>query len=120
MTKNAFTLIELLAVIIVLSVIALITIPAITTILKDSKEKSVEISAKNYASSLNNCLSTLDIQGRMIGDNIYEISYFDDYCSSYMKGQLPNSGSVEIEDFHVIAYHLVFEGKEVDFNWSNN
>ncbi len=57
--NKAFTLIELLGVIIILAVIALITTPIITTVLKDNKEsadvvtvESIIKAAKNYSAVL--------------------------------------------------------------------
>ena len=56
MNKKGFTLVELLAVIVLLGLIALIASPAITGIIKKSKEslsnsqkQSIEMSAKNWA-----------------------------------------------------------------------
>lgn len=56
MNKKGFTLVELLAVIVLLGLIALIAAPAITGIIKKSKEslsesqkQSIEMSAKNWA-----------------------------------------------------------------------
>ena len=52
MKKNAFTLIELLAVIVILAIIALIATPIILGIINDSKEKSNERSIEMYASAV--------------------------------------------------------------------
>lgn len=52
MRKNAFTLIELLAIIIVLGVLALVTVPAILGIIDSSKQKVLESSAYSYAESI--------------------------------------------------------------------
>lgn len=56
MNKKGFTLVELLAVIVLLGLIALIAAPAITGIIKQSKDSlsdsqktSIELSAKNWA-----------------------------------------------------------------------
>lgn len=56
MNKKGFTLVELLAVIVLLGLIALIAAPAITGIIKqskdslsDSQKQSIEMSAKNWA-----------------------------------------------------------------------
>src|SRR5574344_796656 len=51
---KAFTLIELLAVIVILAVIALIITPVITDIIKGAREKAAEESAASYVSSANN------------------------------------------------------------------
>ena len=49
MKKNAFTLIELLAVIVILAIIALIAVPIILNIIEDAKKSSKEESIKMYA-----------------------------------------------------------------------
>ena len=56
MNKRGFTLVELLAVIVLLGLVALIAAPAITGIIKQSKDslsdsqiQSIEMSAKNWA-----------------------------------------------------------------------
>ena len=56
MNKNGFTLVELLAVVVLLGLIALIASPAITGIIKKSKDslsnsqkQSIELSTKNWA-----------------------------------------------------------------------
>ena len=61
MKNKGFTLVEMLAVIVLLSIIALIAVPAITGIIKGSKEtlseaqlKSIENSARNWASDIDN------------------------------------------------------------------
>lgn len=46
--KNGFTLVELLAVIVILGIIALISYPIITGIIKDSKDKAISSNAKIY------------------------------------------------------------------------
>jgi len=50
--NKAFTLIELLAVIVILAIIALIAIPIILNIIEDTKISAVKQSAQNYMSSL--------------------------------------------------------------------
>ncbi len=61
MKERGFTLVELLAVIVILSLIALIAVPAITGIIKESKDtlsdaqlNNVILAAKNWASDVKN------------------------------------------------------------------
>ena len=49
--KNAFTLVELLAVIVILAIILVIAVPTITNTIKESKKSSFETSAKLIISS---------------------------------------------------------------------
>ena len=52
MRKNAFTLIELLAVIVILAIISLIAVPIVLGIIEDSKKSSKEESIKMYAKAV--------------------------------------------------------------------
>lgn len=61
MKEQGFTLVELLAVIVILGLIALISVPAITGILKSGKEslsetqlKNISLSAKDWATDIKN------------------------------------------------------------------
>lgn len=72
MKEQGFTLVELLAVIVILSLIALISVPAITGIIKSSKEtlsdaqkSNIELAAKNWASDIEN-ISKLPTDGNSI------------------------------------------------------
>lgn len=61
MKKRGFTLLELLGVIVILSLLALVIIPVVNTVMKDSKEElygktinNIELAAKNWASDEEN------------------------------------------------------------------
>ena len=55
--KRGFTLVELLAVITILSIILLITVPIVSGIIKDSKEKTREQSVELYGRAIENAIS---------------------------------------------------------------
>ena len=59
---KGFTLVELLAVIILLSIISLITITIVSGIVKDSKKSSLVVSVKSYASGINENLLSAKIR----------------------------------------------------------
>lgn len=72
MKNKGFTLVEMLAVIVILSIIALIAVPAITGIIKSSKEtlsdaqlKSIENSARNWSTDIEN-VEKLPVDGECI------------------------------------------------------
>ena len=65
MKERGFTLIELLGVIILLSVLAVITVPAITKQVKNGKEKSYDTQLKIIKSSAENYA----LDNPIIGDN---------------------------------------------------
>lgn len=70
--NKGFTLVEILAVIIILGVIAAITIPTITTVITKNKED-------NYTNLENSILSAAKIY---ISDNRYNISLTSESCDS--------------------------------------
>lgn len=88
MKNKGFTLVELLAVIVLLGLIALIAVPAITGIIKqgkdslsDSQKKSIELSAKNWASDK---------------ENIGKLPESDE-CIYFHLSVLQNSGYTDLE-----------------------
>lgn len=52
MNKKGFTLVELLAVIIILGTILVIAVPRFTGVADTSRKKTLEISAKSFSSEL--------------------------------------------------------------------
>ena len=57
MNKKAFTLIELLAVIVILAIISLIAVPVLIHIINDSKKSSDEQSLKLYRDSVQKAIA---------------------------------------------------------------
>ena len=49
--KNGFTLVELLAVIVILAIILVIAVPKVMSVIEDSKKAALESTAKMIASS---------------------------------------------------------------------
>lgn len=124
--NKAFTLIELLGVIIILAVIALITTPVITTVLKNNKEnadtttvESIVTSAKNFAVAMeaedaetefyinyNNNPYTLTFKsGAISKDNKFKNYIYDN--------NIPSSGGVYICENGSIELKLWFEKESI-------
>ena len=132
MKKNAFTLIELLAVIVILAIIALIAVPIVLGIINDSKISSEKENINLYKSAVNNAIARKQLS---------EISFNPDTCNVKdngdlecfvnnkaigiikveMSGQLPNDGIIrfennkisEIEDLKIKEnyYNLLTSGR---------
>ena len=64
LTTLAFTLIELLAVIVILAIIALIATPIILGIIKDTKEESNKRSVEMYAKAVENAITKYQLDGK--------------------------------------------------------
>lgn len=87
MNKKGFTLVELLAVIVLLGLVALIAAPAITGIIKkskdslsDSQKTSIELSAKNWAT-----------------DNMLKLPEYDGQCICVSLRTLQAGGYADLE-----------------------
>lgn len=116
MNKKAFTLIELLAVIVVLGILALIVTPILINVVKDSNEKSYKLSADGYISAVNDYILSNQLDGKKVENGKYNIKNLDVKIS----GKAPSKGSVEIYDEKVSSAQLLFDtylvkydGKEV-------
>ena len=117
---KAFTLIELLAVIVILAIIALIATPIVLNIIKDSKENTIKISAENYLSALDNSIA---LNKEKIKNNTYDIIDKGNICLEYdstncinelklkVEGTIPESGTITIEKGIVVSYELVYREK---------
>ena len=116
MNKKAFTLIELLAVIVILGILALIVTPILINVVKDSNEKSYKLSADGYISAVNDYILSNQLDGKKVENGKYNIKNLDVKIS----GKAPSKGSVEIYDEKVSSAQLLFDtylvkydGKEV-------
>ena len=104
--KKGFTLLELLAVIVVLAIIALIATPIVMNTIKNAKKGAAERTADNYIKQVettiaekkleNNPLAdgpyTIDSNGNLTGNGLTESVTID------MNGTKPSSGTVTISN----------------------
>ncbi len=116
MDKKAFTLIELLAVIVVLGILALIVTPILINVVKDSNEKSYKLSADGYISAVNDYILSNQLDGKKVENGKYNIKNLDVKIS----GKAPSKGSVEIYDEKINnaqlcydTYLVKYDGKKV-------
>ena len=116
MDKKAFTLIELLAVIVVLGILALIVTPILINVVKDSNEKSYKLSADGYINAVNDYILSNQLDVKKVENGKYNIKNLDVKIS----GKAPSKGSVEIYDEKINnaqlcydTYLLKYDGKEV-------
>ena len=112
--RNAFTLIELLAVIVVLAIIALIATPIVMNTIKKSKKGAAERSAENYIDAVETAVATERLNGNVMEDGEYEVTSDGNLCKDKsascsdenkikieMNGTKPKSGSIIIKDNQV-------------------
>lgn len=111
MNKKGFTLMELLAVIIVLAIIALISIPIVMNIIKESEKKSVENSANGYVTALNEEIVNSDFSTKKkIKNGYYYSEYLKEKYDFEVGGYTPTEDSwVHITNGEVSEYSLKFK-----------
>ena len=107
MNKEAFTLIELLAVIVILAIISLIAVPIVINIINDSKKSSDEQSVELYLDNVKKAITKKQLNNPNfnpdkceIQDNgdlkCYENNELIDTLQIEMKGKTPNKGKITI------------------------
>ncbi|MDO5850705.1 MAG: prepilin-type N-terminal cleavage/methylation domain-containing protein, partial [Methanobacteriaceae archaeon] len=94
--KKAFTLIELLAVIVILAIIALIAVPIVLNIINDSKQQARKRSAELYKSAVLNAVMKKQLDGKtQVPDGTYEVQKDGSLmCSTY---DTCNDTKIEVE-----------------------
>ena len=113
--KKAFTLVELIAVVVILGVIAIITFPAIDTTLKDSRKKAYE---ENIV-RIENAAARYSLK--------HELEYTEEYKTIQLD-DLKNSGLLAAEDIinpvnnkamnGCVLYRWVIATKQYEFKYS--
>ena len=109
--KNAFTLIELLAVIVVLAIIALIATPIVMNTIKNAKKGAAERTADNYIKQVETAVAESRIDGTKVANGTYNIQPDGNLCPTSgcgendknkitidMSGTKPTSGTVTIKN----------------------
>lgn len=113
-SKNGFTLVELLAVIVILALIVILAITTIGDRVEKSNANALKVNANKYVKAVND-MASMSIRESVKYDNgFYQIS---DIPADSLKisGTLPDSGFVEIADFEVIDACLIYRNYVVTF-----
>ena len=107
--KNAFTLIELLAVIVVLAIIALIATPIVMNTIKNAKKGAAERSADSYVKQVETAVAEERLNKNEVLEGEYQITSDGNLCRDKsascsddnkikieMSGTKPTSGKIKI------------------------
>ena len=125
--RHGYTLIELLAVIIVLAIIALIATPITIKIINRSKDNAAKQSVENYAHAVETEIVAQKASGNLMEDGTYYINNDGNLCNDLdcntqiaipMKGKKPSSGVVTIEDSKVTSIVDVYINEKY-YNYEN-
>ena len=111
MKKNGFTLVEVLAVIVVLGLIGGIIIPKIVSTINNSKENSSKISIELLVKALSNI--AIDKKANLVpfsGCSMNFDSGVNTCTDLEYSGKLPTSGSISVDSDGVVNGSVVVDG----------
>ena len=110
--NKGFTLVELLAVIVILALIALIATPIILNVINDAKKQAAKDSAYGYMDAVEKYIVSSELEDESIQDGRYSVEELNKKIS--VKGSTPDNGNIEIKNSSVKSYDIGIDGYEVN------
>ena len=110
--NKGFTLVELLAVIVILALIALIATPIILNVINDAKKQAAKDSAYGYMDAVEKYIVSSELEDKSIQDGTYSVEELNSMGVS-VKGSTPDNGNIEIKNSSVKSYDIGIDGYEV-------
>ena len=111
--NKGFTLVELLAVIVILALIALIATPIILNVINDAKKQAAKDSAYGYMDAVEKYIVSSELEDKSIKDRTYSVEELNNMGVS-VKGSTPDNGNIEIKNSSVKSYDIGIDGYEVN------
>ena len=121
MNKKAFTLIELLAVIVILAIIALIAVPIIINIIGDSKYESQKRSVDGYAKAVEQAVADYQlknnkkVEGKFITTDGKVLTKDDTILNVDYKGNVVCNRIIVNKDGSIYVSECTVDGDKVDY-----
>ena len=109
--NKGFTLVELLAVIVILALIALIATPIILNVINDAKKQAAKDSAYGYMDAVEKYIVSSELEDESIPDGIYRVEDLNKKIS--VKGSTPDNGTIKIKSKTVKSYDIGIDGYAV-------
>lgn len=106
--NKGFTLVELLAVIVILALIALIATPIILNVINDAKKQAAKDSAYGYMDAVEKYIVSSELEDKSIKDGTYTVEDLNKKIS--VKGSTPDNGNIEIKNSSVKSYDIGIDG----------
>ena len=107
--NKGFTLVELLAVIVILALIALIATPIILNVINDAKKQAAKDSAYGYMDAVEKYIVSSELEDESIKDGTYTVEDLNSMGVS-VKGSTPDNGTIKIENKEVKSYDIGIDG----------
>ena len=122
---KGFTLVELLAVLVVLAALMAIGIPIVERVINKAKVQNELSSAKNYLRAVQVALNVSELEDKIIVNETYDIMKDGNICIGALlaqrcdgekleikvNGKLPTSGKVTVENGKITNLKLVYDDK---------
>ena len=110
--NRGFTLVELLAVIVILALIALIATPIILNVINDAKKQAAKDSAYGYMDAVEKYIVSSELEDKSIKDGTYSVEDLNSMGVN-VKGSTPDNGTIKIESKTVKSYDIGIDGSAV-------
>lgn len=118
MKEKGFTLVELLAVIVILAVVALIAVPIILNAISDARRNAAKESLNGYIDAIEKRLVEQEMEEEIIEiaqDGCYKVETINKEVE--IKGNTPAEGEVCIENGKILsAIHIKIDGYELNYS----
>ena len=106
--KKGFTLVELLAVLVVLAVIVLLAVNIINSRVKDARKNSVEVNANNYIKAVNGVAAISQNIGEDMEKGTYQVRDLNKQDIK-ISGEKPRKGYLVLENYEVTYGCLMYD-----------
>ncbi len=106
--RKGFTLVELLAVIVILAVLALITTPILLNVIESSRKSTALNSAEGYVRAVSNYLIMNEVS-----DGLYSV--LDNNIKAEYTGTGPSNGSITIKKGDIESANLCINKYSIDY-----
>ena len=115
--KKGFTLVELLAVLVIISLISLIILPVVSNVIENSRKKAAEMSASNYIDAVRNQIAlSINKPSITFEDGAYDVETLRDDYDVIVKDNYPTEGTVNIADNSIINAQICISKYYVSYS----
>ena len=118
MTKKGFSLIELLAVVIILAILALLVIPLVGNLIRQARINAAVVSAYGYVEAVNNEIISKNTTGISIEEKMYSIEDYsvdDEILNVKYEGKGPSTGWFTLGRTRVTDGDFCINGFEIKY-----
>ena len=131
--KKGFTLVELLAVIVILAIISLIAVPIVTDVINNSRESSILRSTEFYLDAVEQGIARRQLNNKTTDDGVYDVKEDGNICLVYdeeeecidelkveIDGNYPTGGDITISNGRISNIkNLKFGEEYVSYDENN-